>query len=692
MPKWRNIKISKRMTILFLLNALVPVIIISLISFTYSSRALESAVNNQLLSIAQVKKGNIENFFNEKQNDIRVLSTISDVKESLPLFTEAFKAEGHKGENYKRIEHRYQSIFDNYITLYDYYDLFLIDLEGNIVYTVVKEADLGTNLNHGPYKSTGLAEAFRQGLTKYTIADYEYYEPSNEPAAFMGYPVVNEHNVKIGVVALQISDGAINSIMKNVAGLGESGETYLVGPNQLMRSDSRFVEESTIGKLKIDTIATREALAGISDTKTIDDYRGVPVLSSYAPLQIEGLQWAIMAEMDEAEAFQSVYAQQITIAGVVIIAIILVIIASILFAKNLVRPINLLRRELNELAERGGDLTKEIQIDTKDEIGELAAATNKFLGNVRSIITDVMQSAKQLSASSEELTEGAQETSMATNVIRESIQDIANGVEIQAKSTEESARAMEEMTLGIQRVAETSSSINESSVALQEKAQDGSEIVTTAVTQINKIQEETINTTHIVELLKKDSEEIEEIVQIISGISAQTNLLALNAAIEAARAGEAGKGFAVVADEIRKLADQTSQSTTKINDLIKEMQNNTQSVVTSINTGKAEVDEGITSIREVGNVFQVMLTSIKEISGQIEEMSAIAEEMSATSEQVTASFEEIASTAQESSQNAQSVASSSEEQMAIVEEITASAESLAQMASELERSVNRFKV
>jgi methyl-accepting chemotaxis protein len=191
-----------------------------------------------------------------------------------------------------------------------YYDAFLFDIEGNLIYTAFKERDFATNLDVGPWADTGLGRAFRAARDAkeadfIVFTDFAPYEPSNgEPAGFVASPVRDEDGSSLGVLALQVPLNRINMIMQFTGGMGDTGETYIVGEDRLMRSDSRFSDTTTILKTRVETEATRRALAGETGVDIVVDYRGVPVLSAYGPLEFEGVRWAVIAEIDEAEIKQ----------------------------------------------------------------------------------------------------------------------------------------------------------------------------------------------------------------------------------------------------------------------------------------------------------------------------------------------------------------------------------------------------
>lgn len=188
---------------------------------------------------------------------------------------------------------------------FGYYDIFLISPRGDILYTVAKESDFATNLKTGPYRKSPLAEVFRRAVADpaeaVTFSDFARYPPSNnDPAAFAGHAIEKDGKV-VGVFAVQIPSEPLNELMHFTAGMGATGETYLVGPDGLMRSQSRFTTTPTLLETKVDNASVRDGQSGKSGAHVVADYRGIPVLSVYAPVDFGGQPFVLLAEIDEAE-------------------------------------------------------------------------------------------------------------------------------------------------------------------------------------------------------------------------------------------------------------------------------------------------------------------------------------------------------------------------------------------------------
>ncbi len=212
------------------------------------------------------------------------------------------------GSLYSEVHARYHYWLRSFLLHRGVYDVFLFQPDGDLVYTSFKERDYATNLNTGPWKDTDLGKALRKALENpfpsyVAFFDFASYAPSHgEPASFFSSTVLDDDGTLLGVLAFQIPAERINEVMQVRAGMGESGETYLVGPDLLMRSDSRFSKQPTTLETRVATTTARLALEGQQGFQITDDYRGIPVYSAYGPIDFQGVRWAVLAEIDVAEA------------------------------------------------------------------------------------------------------------------------------------------------------------------------------------------------------------------------------------------------------------------------------------------------------------------------------------------------------------------------------------------------------
>ncbi|WP_394582340.1 methyl-accepting chemotaxis protein [Cytobacillus firmus] len=359
------------------------------------------------------------------------------------------------------------------------------------------------------------------------------------------------------------------------------------------------------------------------------------------------------------------------------------------FTKRLQKRLSTVKSAL-ELAGRG-DFTAEVIDDAGDELTDLSKSYNEMKENLITMIREVLGTSDQVAASSEELTAGAEQTSKATEQITEAIQQVAGGAETQTQSIEESAKALEEVTSGIAAIAESSAEIAENTAEAGARAEEGGKYVEQTSQQMTLIHTTVIETSKEVQLLNERSKQIENISKVIIDIASQTNLLALNAAIEAARAGEHGKGFAVVADEVRKLAEQSQESSSQISELIRQIQNDMNQSTDSMNSVKREVENGLGIVFRTQKSFEVILRFMMDIGLKVDGMAATAQQMSASTQEISAAVTGVTAISRESSMHSQGVAASAEEQLASMEEVSASAHNLSEMAEQLQDTVSRFK-
>ena len=291
------------------------------------------------------------------------------------------------GTTYSQLHERFHPIFRSYLKKFEYYDIFLVDPDtGHIVYSVFKEIDYGTSLKTGPYSGTNFARAFESASNAPSSAfamlvDFEPYRPSYDaPASFIASPIYSENGLE-GVLVFQMPIGRINGIMQQRSGLRETGETYLVGDDRLMRSQSCFSEDNTILSTRVETETVDALFAGDSGVAVIDDYRGQSVISSYTPIQVEGVNWGLLAEIDVDEALAAVSSLNLRALIVAGVATALLLAIAVLFARSLVNPIRVAAEIAANVAD--GKFDNVIEINSKDEIGDLITSLDTMQTNLR---------------------------------------------------------------------------------------------------------------------------------------------------------------------------------------------------------------------------------------------------------------------------------------------------------------------
>lgn len=382
----------------------------------------------------------------------------------------------------------------------------------------------------------------------------------------------------------------------------------------------------------------------------------------------------------------------VLIAGIALaISVLIGIIVMSYIRRTIISPLKGIVNEANIIA--AGDLSQQdITVKTKDEIGQLGNAFNSMKNNLSNLIKNIQVNSEQVNGAAQELSASTEEITATTEDVTMRVNNTAERAQISAHASNESARAMEETAAGVQRIAEATQKLHGSSVDATETARNGGQIIHDAQHQMSIISTSTNSVNDLVQKLAQQTEEINNISQLITSITDQTNLLALNAAIEAARAGEHGKGFAVVADEVRKLAEQSKSSANSIVNLTLEIKADTENVERAVSESLVSVEDGVKIITNAGESFTSIVDAVTQMSMQIQEISATSEQLSASAEQVTASVSEIAHSSNESSGNLEMIAAAVEEQTATMQQVNAVAVTLSDNAQNLQQEIQQFKV
>lgn len=390
----------------------------------------------------------------------------------------------------------------------------------------------------------------------------------------------------------------------------------------------------------------------------------------------------IMADYEQAKTESFI----IMLVGMSILGIVIVV--QLWFM--VIKPLRVLSEKLQLMAQ--GDLTQTLQIRNNDEFGKMSTHFNQMTHKLREMFGLVADLSMSVGATSEELTANAEQTGKAAEQIAVSIGRVAEGAQLQNDYAGESSLAMSDLSVGVQRIADSSSAVSASADEVTDQTQRGSAQLQMAVSQMTELKQSVDETSLAIERLGERSVQISGIIGLISSISKQTNLLALNAAIEASRVGEHGRGFAVVASEIRMLADQTKQAAEQVTELVEHVVKDTNQASQAMAVGNEQVRIGVQSVSDSDLLFTSILAEMTQVTDQIQEVSAAAQQMTAGTEQISASVKVLAELASEASADSQSVAAASEEQLASMEEISASTESLSSMVQDLLDKLSYFKI
>ncbi len=668
------------------------------------------------------------------------------------------------GSAYSAVHKKYHSEFLEGSDDLGFEDIHLIDPKtGILLYTTKKQIDIGQSLKSGPLVQSPIGAAYKLAMAnpenpEVAIADSGSFVPGYSSETMFAAKTIMENNKLIGLMIAEIPVSQLNTIMTNdfeweSTGYGKTGEVYLVGPNSTMRSDSRFFVEdrenylqqlktvgvsnmarglimagnTSIGKQPVQTEGTKRALNSESGVTVYKDYRGIEVQSAYAPLELPGLNWAIVSQKEISEATQPVTALQNNIMSTSILTIALALAASIgtaiFFVRSLTRPINLMMGVVQKFGR--GDLSQLVPVKSKDEIGMLGQTLNGSILQLRDFlakqeaeraqgqelqnnITGFLETAMKIADGdltqkgrvtddvlgnvvdavnlmTEEIGGVLKDVSKATDLVTRGASEmnrttvaIVQGAATQAEVAGNARVQTEEVTHKIREMAMNASSSATAARETLAAAQEGIRAAEQTLSSMQGVRREVNTINKAIKSLSERSLEISEIASAISSIASQTNLLALNAAIEAAGAGDAGGRFSLVADEVRKLATDAAKSAKRVGGLIDAIQSEVQAVTSSIEAGTGEVEIGFRNVSQ----NTVRLQRISDLANQ---SASLAANISTNAQTQAGNIEQVNSAVQTMAQTAETTQSESLKGRRAAEELRL-------LAEQLDTSLSRFQL
>jgi methyl-accepting chemotaxis protein len=526
------------------------------------------------------------------------------------------------------------------------YDIFIVNLAGDVVYTVFKEVDFATNLVSGPFKDSGLGKAFRYSVKQEKgqvhVEDYAQYTPSYEaPASFLSTPIVSRGKT-LGVLVFQLPIDRISAIAGLREGLGEKGQSLIIGADGKMRADAFHMKESynvaesfkSGSKVLFSSPALDLAKEGKKGTIDFVSYHGEKVLAYYTPVTLSDVTWYLITELNFEEVFAGVEAMKSQLIAVLLVAAFLTSLFGWFY---------------------GGSIAK-------------------TLGNV---ITRLSKSNDQVSSASHESAAAATELSEAATE--------------QAASLQETMASVEEISAMVNQNSESANKAKSTVESNAKASDDGKASVSEMIKAIGEIKE---TNDEILNQMESSNKEFSEIVKIISNIGEktkvindivfQTKLLSFNASVEAARAGEHGKGFAVVAEEVgnlaqmsgnaaREITDMLSESIKKVNDIVEQT---TSKVDQLVEIGKDKISMGESTAKRCQEALELITSNAHSVSLMVSEIANASKEQSQGVQEINKAISQLDQVTQQNS--------------AVAQQSSAQAENLSSEATELSNAVNEL--
>jgi methyl-accepting chemotaxis protein len=696
-----NVSIAKKLPLTVAGIAVLAAASAGLVGYVVSAQQSYQKSEKLLGGAADTKVKAVSAYFGSIESDIVELAASRHVLGALDRFTSAYDSVPNATETLQRLYidqnpnplgqkekldvagdgSAYSSVhadlhpwFRSLLRLNGYYDIFLFDLQGRNVYTVFKERDFATDMVRGQWRDTEIAKLVREVTNagasgKPRLADFQPYAPSNDvPAAFVAAPIIDAQGRMRGVIAIQASIDLINEAMGPMPANGTTGQSMLVGADQLMRSDSRFSEESTILQRKVEGKALEKALKGESGIVHARNLDGKAAVVAYRPVEIMGAEMAVLSDITRGELDAPLrgLALQMLLAALAVAGA--AVFLGQVFARTLTRPIKGLTETMEALA--SGDTTKAPTGAARgDELGAMARTVEVFRLNAveRTRLEEEARieaearakrgaTIERISRTFDEVaSDMLRAVAAATTELEATARAMTSNAERTNNMAANVAAAAEESTVNAQTAASSSGGLVDTIGAIESAVADSARITQEAVARAGEANAS-------IATLSDATRKIGEVVDLIRGIAEQTNLLALNATIEAARAGEAGRGFAVVASEVKTLAEQTASATgdisqqigaiqsamggavgaiSSINEVIQRLSQNADTIGVSIGTQSAATTEIARNVQEVANAAHTVASDITHVTEAASETGAGASQVLAASQELARQAETL---------------------------------------------------
>lgn len=680
----QNLNLSKKIIGLIASAVVLTALGIGFASYFGAKNSLEHEVNNKLQSLLQNRKKDLAEYLDSVRQDLSIQSKNLMILDAFKNYQIAWKEMGsdtgtilqrlyietnpnpigkkelldyaNDDSYYSKMHKLYHPAIRTFLKERDYYDVFMVDMDGNVLYTVFKELDFGSNLLNGKWKDSEMGRVYREARnasdpSKVAYSDFAPYAPSNNiPASFIAKPLSDENGKIIGVIAFQMPIERMNQSVQFSNGMGENGEAYIFGEDHLMRTQTRFSKENSILSQKIGDDIVKAAFQQKPGILNYTNYRNQEMVAAYDNLEFLGARWGIVAEAAKKEIFAPIAELRNTLLIICAACFAFFLALCVYFTRTLiVIPLQKISASMFEIS--SGNTSNPVPyLERQDEIGKMASSLEHFrqsdieikkkaeenkmliLKNQKELETqienisarlnsEVSNTKTQFDRSSNHMREVAEHMFSASERLNDKSMIVTNSARIAANNTQTVAAATEELAASSNEIGNL--------VGSSKKATDA------ASGQARK-------TNATFKRLVENADRIGEVVQLISSIANQTNLLALNATIEAARAGEAGKGFAVVASEVKDLANQTAKATDEISKQISDIQQATKIAVNdmeaineaiqqidgfAVNVSSA-VEQQKSATNEIAKSIQTAARNTDEVTTHIEAVS-----MEATSTQ-----------------------------------------------------------
>lgn len=693
--KLNDLKIHSKLLIMVLITGLLPIILLSGISVSISSREIKREIikGNQLFTSLTIDR--IDEYFYNREGDGDTLASTNSISDGIEILN-SFNYSDTQEEEIMRDFHRYT---DDIIEKYQYTDIFLTNMYGEVVFSnAYNKNDIAPLVFSGDFVGKAM-----QGEQNWSGVFWNSFIKDN--LMVLSTPIYSKTapSQAIGTLNIVLNKGRINEIVQSgIEKLAATADAYLISPEGYFLTNTMKGQYSEGAVLKevLDTKARAilekpitEGNLEFSETMNYIGHSGKDVIGTLSVAKIGDSFAGLIIEVEEADGYKGVAELRGSLLTIALIIVAICAFLALRMAGTISKPIKEVIGATNEIAEF--NLANEISIGKaarRDEIGDLERAVIKIRSSLCSIISEVDKSAGEVASASEDLKLNCRHSTLAAEEVARRIVEIAKGSTEQAENAYESSaqtKALNEIILeDLENLKEMTRATNEAGGLVD----SGLEVIK-VLTKITKESSEA-NKAVQVNIIKsnENSKDIEQANRLIMDIANKTNLLALNAAIEAARAGEHGRGFSVVADEIRMLAEQSKESSKTINKIVKNLRMDSEEIV---KTMEALIDiskEQTSSVNLTRDRYLEIAEAIKAAERKVVVLNDSSLKIDRMRVEVEDRIRQLAAVSIQNSASTEEVSASIEEQTAAMEEISSASEGLEALALKLQQLVGKFKI
>jgi methyl-accepting chemotaxis protein len=662
-----KLSLKTKMIATFLLLITIPMLVLGFLSYSMSSKALQTTIEQQLRDQTRQTAEAIDRTLLMVKKNLQIASYNENLAQAILNNDASVGAEAFK--YLLTIQKQDNDLLEM---------LILADTQGKAVITNESQT-VSMDLSDRDYVKKAL-----QG--EEAVSEVIFSKFTGKPIVSVAYPLKLDGRI-VGVLIGTVRFEIITEHAAEVK-IGKSGYAYLMDKTGLLvfhQKSEKILKENLSDTHSTDLKAVIEKMKTGKEGEDFYTYEGVYKFVRYQPAG----NWLLGVTANYNDYMKPAIDIRNNTILVLVLAIVAAAIVSILFSVlSIIQPVGRLKNLMQKAG--NGDLSVMANIRTKDEMEDLANAFNQMIRNQADIVKQVRTGARELAASSEETAAASEQISTSAQQVNASIQEVASGAQNQNNAIIDVSKVLVQLSSLVQLAQNKALAANGNSAITMEEAELGRGKVKDTVTAIDVINRSTNETSQVIRVLNELSVRVGGIITTINNIAAQTNMLALNAAIEAARAGEHGKGFAVVADEVRKLAEQTNSGAKEIAVLVNEMVKQSDRAVNSMDTGRKAVDNGVQVVNETDESFMDIIKAVQQIVNNVGEIVDITKDEVATSDQIIKLIDNIASVTEATSASTQEVSAAVQEQTATTESLASAAEEASAMANSLEELVEKF--